>query len=734
TVTPTMVNETTLGYTWDQYTFKTTDNFATEARSLIPGLPTLFPVPTTDEQGPTNGYADPTILPQFQFGGAPSNAVGYTRSGASAGQEIATNPTWYYIDNVSKVWGHHSFKGGIYVEFNTKYQPADRNYAGSFNFASSTSNPDLNTQNGFANALLGRVNGYSQWNGTTTFNDVYQNYEEYIQDNWKPTRRLTLDIGVRFYHQSPQEDNNFTFEKFFPEKYSAAAESRLYTPVCLNKYPCTASSGLAARDPGTGNTVSSSYIGTLVPNSGDPASGMAVLGLNGVDEAPYHQSALVAAPRLGFAYDLFGDGRTALRGGWGIFYNRLDGNQYYGLSGQAPLAYNVSVTDLSLAQLAAQHTDTPPAISSLSGVSPISPQTYPNVVPWDTVQNASADVQHTFGTNLVADVGYSFNHVYHEHVAAGCCDINYVPIGAGWPFNQANLDPTTGGSTSNNLNSNLERTIFPGYGAIEDANFSGHSNYNALTASLNERFTHGLAFGASYTYSKAMGRTTYTPGIANQDEWNYGYVSTDRTHNLQVSYTYDIPNVGKYFAWKPVGAILGDWEFSGITSMISGAPFNPGCSLTSGSKGVTGGYTGSPDVGQRCEVIGDPLSGVQNGRYYNANAFAMSALATGPNNSIVGPPALGNLGGGAGVLRYPMVTNFDMTLTKVIPLGSEKRVLKFQAQAYNVFNHSEFSAENTGVQLDPTTNLVSNLNATGLPTNTVTGSNRIMAFSARLEF
>ncbi|HVW11665.1 MAG TPA: carboxypeptidase-like regulatory domain-containing protein, partial [Bryobacteraceae bacterium] len=196
TVTPTMVNETTLGYTWDQYTFETTDNYASEARSLIPGLPTLFQVPGTDAQGPVNGYANPTILPQFNFGGAPSNAMSYTRAGASAGQEIATNPTWYYIDNLSKVWGHHAFKAGIYVEFNTKYQPADRNYAGNFNFASSTSVPTLNTQDGFANALLGNVNSYNQWNGTTTFNDVYQNYEEYIQDNWKPTRRLTLDIGV----------------------------------------------------------------------------------------------------------------------------------------------------------------------------------------------------------------------------------------------------------------------------------------------------------------------------------------------------------------------------------------------------------------------------------------------------------------------------------------------------------------------------------------------------------
>ncbi|HVV47464.1 MAG TPA: hypothetical protein VHC72_19775, partial [Bryobacteraceae bacterium] len=131
---------------------------------------------------------------------------------------------------------------------------------------------------------------------------------------------------------------------------------------------------------------------------------------------------------------------------------------------------------------------------------------------------------------------------------------------------------------------------------------------------------------------------------------------------------------------------------------------------------------------------GDPLANVMAGRYFNPAAFAMPALATGPNNSIVGPPALGNLGGGAGVLRRPTITNFDMTLTKVIPLGSEKRVLKLQAQAYNAFNHAEFNSENTGIQFGPTTNLVTNLNAVGLPTNTVSGSNRIMAFSARIQF
>ena len=746
TVSPTMVNETTFAYNWDQYTFEPTDNFATEARSLIPGLPTLFPVPSTDKQGAINGYATPTILPTFSFGGAPANAVSYSRSGASAGQEIATNPTWYYQDNLSKVIGHHSFKAGIYVEFNTKYQPSDRNYAGAFSFASNTSVPLLNTNDGFANALLGNVNSYNQYNVTTTFNVVYQNYDEYIQDNWKVNKRLTLDLGVRFSHQSPQEDNFFTFENFVPSKYSVAAQSRLYVPACSAAPPCSAGHGLVAKDPATGATVSSSYIGDLVPNSGNPATGLQVLGgPAGTNEAPYHQKALVAAPRVGYSYDLFGDGKTALRGGWGMFYNRLDGNQYYGLSGQPPIAYNVGVTTLTLAQIAAQNSGTAPTLGSLQGVTPISVQAYPASVPWDTVQSASTDLQHTFGTNMVVDVGYTLQWLYHEHIGAGCCDINYIPIGAGWPFNPNALDPTTAGSTSNGIgayqSSSLERTIFPGYGAIEMANFGGHSTYNALTATLNKRLSHGLIFGVSYTYSKAMGTTTVTPGIPNNEEWNYGRIATDRPQNLQISYTYDLPHVSKLMHLRGVGYVLDNWQLSGITSVQSGIPYSPSCNTTSGSLGITGGYTGTPDVTQRCEVIGNPLSNMPsngNGQvYFNAAAFALPALATGPNNSIVGPPALGNLGGGAGVFTGPRVTNFDVTLTKNIPLGNEKRVLRFQAQAYNVFNHPEFgngtsNVINSGIQFNPTTNQVSNLSSLGYPNTTLPA--RIMAFSVRAEF
>src|SRR6185437_9161809 len=223
------------------------------------------------------------------------------------------------------------------------------------------------------------------------------------------------------------------------------------------------------------------------------------------------------------------------------------------------------------------------------------------------------------------------------------------------------LDPTTSGKTSNSISQwqggILQRSLYPSYNSITTRNFLGHNNYNALTVNVNRRYSHGLQWGAVYTFSRGMGTTAFTPVVPNNEAWNYGRLGSDRRHNLQVNYTYDIPGVAKHFDIRYLGAITDHWSLSGITSFQSGSPYDPGCGYTSGTASVTGGFTGTPDLGQRCNVIGDPLSNIGtngNGQvYFNPAAYAMPALPTGPNNSIVGPPAIGNMGGGAGNLTRP---------------------------------------------------------------------------------
>lgn len=709
-VSPTLINEFTVGKSWNTWSYYTTDGGKSQDRSLLPGpIPVLFPIPTTAPTGAsaTNGYYN--LLPQFQFGGLQSGAtaMNFTRNNNTAGNYENFNTIWSYQDNISKVVGKHTFKGGFYLENNHKIQPSGPPYAGSFNFSPDTNNSLGNTTNGYANALLGNVQSYQQATARAVFDVQYWNAEFYIQDNWRVTPRLTLDVGVRFYHQTPQSDNNLTFSNFIPSLYSKAKAPRIYIPG-------TSGGKRVAIDPANGTVAPVTYIGLYVPNSGDPANGLRILGKDGISKEPYTQSALAVAPRLGFAYDLTGDGKTALRGGFGIFYNRLDGNEVYNLSGQAPYAYTPQVNYATFAQIAASGNSLvfgPSTINSWSA----------EKQPWDRVHNASLNIQRTIARTMVLDVGYTGNWGYNQQLGlqgTNPFDINPIPIGTRAPFNMANADPTNGNRTLPDV---LLRTKFPGFNTVNVYGHQGHTNYHALTVSMQQRFSHGLSFGLAYTYSKALGLTSYNPVVPDNEAYNYGRLGIDRRQNFQLNYSYEFPNLGKRAGSKILSAFIDRWTLSGIVSAQSGAPFNPGFSITSG----TPDYTGTPNVGARINVIGDPMKDVPAGRYFNPAAFAPPALGT-----TITTPVLGNLGGGAGVLTMPKVVNTDATMSKFFPLFGERRGIKVQVQAYNVLNHAEYVGLGTGLTYDAAGNQTS-LTA-GVFNQTLPG--RVLAFSVRFEF
>ena len=192
-----------------------------------------------------------------------------------------------------------------------------------------------------------------------------------------------------------------------------------------------------------------------------------------------------------------------------------------------------------------------------------------------------------------------------------------------------------------------------------------------------------------------------------------------------MNYNYDLPAAGRYLG-KFAGAFTDHWTYSGVMSSSSGGPYNPGFGFASGS---TPDYTGTPDVGARIAVIGDPKANVPEGYYFNSAAFALPVLGTTSPAAAV----LGNLGGGSGVLSLPHVTNFDMTMVKFIPVGlGEHRGLKLQVQAYNVFNHTQINGINTGIQFNPATGAVVNATQAGTPSGAL--PNRVLAFGLRFDY
>jgi hypothetical protein len=326
---------------------------------------------------------------------------------------------------------------------------------------------------------------------------------------------------------------------------------------------------------------------------------------------------------------------------------------------------------------------------------------------------------------MTIDVGYTGDHGFNQNLTY---DSNYIPMGSRAPFTPSAADPTTG-STSYASDIFL-RTIYPGYGAINAHALIGHTNYHSLTALLTRRQRNGLSFTASYTFSRAMGTTAYNPVVPDNESLNYGRLAADRRHNLQVSYSYAIPGVGKALKTPVLGALTDHWTLSGIGRVISGAPFNPTCTYSSGT---LPDYTGTPDITARaCSVVGNPYANVPAGDYFNPSAFQL--LVTGLANPSVynGPPLLGNLGGGAGVLTLPTTWNLDATMTKSIPLRGEGRVVKLQVQAYNVFNHTEINALNTTIQFNPATGAIANGASAAIASGAL--PNRQLAFSVRVEF
>lgn len=599
-------------------------------------------------------------MPNLTFGGNPNPAV--TTFGNIPYENY--NNIWSFVDNVNKIVGPHNLKAGVYIERTQKFQVGGGNYRGAFNFSRSANNP-LDTNHSFANALVGVFNTYSEASARVNGDWWFWNAEFYIQDNWRVNRRLTLDIGMRFYHLPPQTDKNDTIASFDPTAYDRAKSAVLYMPAR------NAQGARVAMDPRNGQLAPAPLIGQFVPNSGLTANGAFVGGKNGYPAGLYTVPWLSFGPRVGFAWDVLGNGKTAIRGGFGMFQDRMQGNPTMNTNGNPPVT---SSPTLSFGELT-NYANAPGAIGP-TGINMLFAEQRPA-----STMNFSFGIQQQIGT-------WAFDASYvgglSRHLLASR-DINAIPMYARFvDVYPGNADPT---NRSVPLPDNFLRPYY-GWGSINYRNSGYTSNYNSAQFSANKRYSKGLQVGVAYTFSKTLGvadgDTTGLSPYFSPKSRNYGPLGFDRPHVFVANYIYDTPKVAEKMGVKPLRWALDDWQVSGMTTIQSGAPFTPGFGLVSSEE-----WTGSGE-GARVNVIGDPhLSKDERtfDRWFNTAAFAMPARRT-----------FGNAG--VNIMRHPGIHNWDISVTKRFPLFGEGRWIQFRTEMFNAWNHTQYSSVGTGTQFD----------------------------------
>ncbi|NWG12241.1 MAG: TonB-dependent receptor [Acidobacteria bacterium] len=649
---PTTVNEFTFGATTRGQTFNPVEPEKI-ARSRMGNIGQWYPRSNESH-----------AIPNVTFAGV-QNYINPSQGNIPYTNE---NPVFAWTDNFNKLIGKHSLKFGIYIERMRKDEVGGPNTRGAFAFGRDTNNP-LDTNYAFSNALLGIFQSYSEGTFRPYSHYRYTQVEWYAQDSWKVSSKLTLDYGLRFYNVPGAHDDRFAITTFDPSRYDRSKTARLI-------YPGKDSTGKRVGvDLATGTIYPVPYIGLFVPNSGTYAPGMVVGGKDFVGSL-YETPAVSFGPRFGFAYDPFGDGKTAIRGGAGIFYDRPQGNVYSGTNGQPPVAYTPTLYYGTLDTFLQSQGAVGP-----SGVN--APQVGEEQL--SRVANFSLGIQRDIGFKTVVDVSYVGSIGRHLLYAR---NINPIPMYA--RFDPANIDATT----NKPLPDNFLRPYL-GLGDINVRSFGGTSSYNSLQLSVNRRMAQGIQFGVSYTFSKSLGTASsdfesMSPYFPMRSR-NYGPLDFDRPHMLVINYTYRIPSLGRRLNNKPLDVVLGGWQISGITSFVSGAGLSPGYSTVDGAD-----ITGSSE-GARIMVLSDPYLPKSERTF--AKNFKTEAFGRPPSRSF------GNAG-----LRYlqgPGIDNWDITISKRVPLwGSEQRYFQFRTEFYNAFNHTQFSGYDTTARFDASGNQV----------------------------
>lgn len=527
-------------------------------------------------------------------------------------------------DTLAFVWGKHALKMGYLVSWEFKNENAASGTNGSFFFPGTSSATFTSSGDAFADFLLGRASSYSENDIDITSHLRYVMHEAFFQDDWKPRRNLTLNLGVRWSYILPPTDTEDLLTNFDPSRFDPA-----------RAYQIDAS-------------------GNRVPGTGDPLNGIYVAG----KDSPYGRRIVAShadtfGPRIGFAWDPFKDGKTAIRGGYGIYFDRT----LVGIALQNAFVNPPFVTSATFLSAGTAGT---PTLSNPSGGAARNQESIvrslismsPNFqVP--TTQHWSFGIQRELWWDLSVDVAYVGNHGTHLLRAVR---INQTP-------------PGTTGTPTNRF------ATFRGYGTITERQTSAGSRYDSLQVGVNKRLSDGIQFGIAYTWSKVITDSPDDRSTIAQDVRNLradrALASFDKTHIFVVNWIWEMPFFKN--AQGITHHILGGWQLGGIYRAESGTPQSVFISPNRANS-----FFGAS---QRPDLVGNPAGPKRVDLWFNTAAFALPALNT-----------FGNAG--RSLFRGPGINLWDLAIYKNLRITEQVRV-QFRAELFNAFNHTNLSGVGT---------------------------------------
>src|SRR6266478_5456111 len=563
----------------------------------------------------------------FSGGAAYSNFSGPSASLLSPTTDIAVS------DNLTVIRGKHSLKMGGLIVRNRKDQNGRSGYTGNLAF---NTNSSKSTGNTFADALLGNFRTYNEADNDPIGFFRFNQYEAYATDSWKVTRNLSLELGARFYHYGPTYTQANNMANFDPSRYDPSQAVTILSNGNIdptkggNRFNGLVRAGAGIPVDETGRVATSAAQLALVP-AGAPRG--------------FYNPASKLAPRFGFAYDPWGNGKTSIRGGFGMFYDKVEGNLIFGQINLPPFINTPQFENGNLSNVSG---GTPSALVPLAAISAIDPN-----LKVAYSMNYSAGVQRELPHGFFVEATYVGNQGRHLIRQP---DLNAIPFDA----LVANVAP----GPNANLNT-LRR--YKGYTSIAYRLSDATSTYKGLQLYAVKR-KGDLELTAAYTWSRNLTDTSGNGDGLDVGEdpfnrhYNYGPASFDRRHIFVTTYDYHIPFLRSKKGVE--GAILSGWEVSGITRFQSGAYFTP---------------TGSTAIGtRRADYLGGSV------------LLPNNAPDGWINPAVFAPAPLGRRGNApVGIVLGPSLQTWDFSMRKQFRL-TERFNLRFQADMFNAFNRANF--------------------------------------------